>query len=197
MVDVESSIVVCRALLESQMRNYVSEHIRYVNNTKTAKCNYVMNSKTSVSDALDHMHTCPGQLESWRLFKTNSKLYTSAPGRTVYAALSESVHNATVKENQVHVPEQIEPYPKRFLLRLFLALGYVVKVVDRNGNLREPVRDELETPNPTPGKPTNKKRGRSASISSESSSSSSNKKAKKSSKKEEKKKKNKNKKKSD
>lgn len=170
MVDVESSIVICRTLLESQARHYISDHIRYVSNTKSAKCKHVMNTKTSVSEALDHMQCCAGQLESWKLFKTNSKLFTSAPGRSVYAALSESVHTAFVKENQVHIPEQLEPIPKRFLLRLFQALQYRVQVVDEYGNLRDAVPDELEAPNTTPQKASNPKKRR-LSIGSESSSS--------------------------
>lgn len=149
-VDVESSVVVCRTLLESQVKHYIQDHVKYVNNTKAPKCTHVLNSKTSVSDALDHMQSCPGQLETWKVFKSNSKLYTSAPGKAVYSSLSESVHTAYVKENQVHIPEFLEPIPKRFLLRLFKVLQYRVQVVDREGNLRDPVPDELETPQSSP-----------------------------------------------
>eukprot|EP01031_Cornospumella_fuschlensis_P032844 gene32844-39715_t len=146
LVDVESSVVVLRALLESQVRQYIQDHVKYVNNTKSAKCCHILTAKTPVSEALDHLQCCSGQLETWRAFKNNSKLYTSAPGRRVYAALSESVHTASVRENKVHVPEFLEPIPKRFLLRLFKILGYRVQVVDVHGNVRDPVPDELETP---------------------------------------------------
>ena len=140
---------------------YIKDHVKYVNNTKSAKCTHSLTTKTSVSDALDHMQSCPGQLETWKPFKTNSKLYLSAPGKSVYSALSESVHTAYPKENQVHIPEYLDPIPKRFLLRLFKVLGYRVHIIDRDGNLRDPVPDELETPQPSPVE--KQKRGRSES----------------------------------
>ena len=156
-VDMDSAVVMCRCLLEAQVRNYIKDHVRYVSNVKGSRCSHILTPKTTVSDALDHMQTCCGQLEGWKLFKNNTKLFTSAPGRSVYPALSESVHTADVKENQVQVPEFLEPIPKRFLLRLFTALQYVVKIVDRQGNVRDPVRDELYTAVPSPVKVTRKR----------------------------------------
>ena len=150
-VDMDSAVVMCRCLLEAQVRNYIKDHV------KGSRCSHILTPKTTVSDALDHMQTCCGQLEGWKLFKNNTKLFTSAPGRSVYSALSESVHTADVKENQVQVPEFLEPIPKRFLLRLFTALQYVVKIVDRQGNVRDPVRDELYTAVPSPVKVTRKR----------------------------------------
>jgi len=104
------------------------------------------------------------------VFKTNSKLYLSAPGRSVYSALSESVHTADAEENQVHIPEFLDPIPKRFLLGLFKVLGYRVDIIDRDGNLTDPVPDELETPQSSPAEKQNQKRVRSESGNDESTS---------------------------
>ena len=109
-----------------------------------------MTSTTSISDALDHMEVCPGGLESWRMFKKNSKLQSCAPGRSVYAALSVPVYTANATQNRVSIPECLEPIPKRFLLRLFTAADYRVSVFCNDGTVRKAVDDELNAPIPPP-----------------------------------------------
>ena len=59
------------------------------------------------------------------------------------------------KENKVSVPEWLEPFEKRYLLRLFKAKGYIINVIDLVGNIRAPVEDEWNsspesTPQPSP-----------------------------------------------
>jgi len=73
---------------------------------------------TTVSDALDHMVVCGGELETWKFFKKNAKLLTSAPDKSVYSQLSDYLHTQimSAKENVVSISEWIEPIAKRFLL---------------------------------------------------------------------------------
>ncbi len=103
-MDIDSAVVMCRCLLEAHARNYVSDHTRYVNNTPGRLCSHNLTAKTSVSEALDPMEECCGQLKGWKLFKSNNKLFASASGRSVYSALFESVHTEDVRENQVKAP---------------------------------------------------------------------------------------------
>jgi len=93
------------------------------------------------------MVDCPGNIDFWRYFKKNSKLSTSAPGRSVYGALSDYIHNTALsaRANNVEVPDWLEPVEKRFLLRLFMVKNFQVRVVDTHGNVRVPTESELDT----------------------------------------------------
>ena len=57
--------------------------------------------------------------------------------------MSDFIHNNVgAKANVVNVPEVLEPIEKRFLLRLFRAKGYEVKVVCPVGAVRSPTEHE-------------------------------------------------------
>jgi hypothetical protein len=143
-----TAVGTCRVLLEYSVQNYITDHNCYINNTKNPKCHYKFPNRlnVNVSDALDHMVKCEGKLDSWKFFSKNSKLCTSAPGKSLYKSLSEYIHTQmSAKENIVKIPEWLEPIEKRFLLRLFKVRGYQVRVIGTAGEVRDPTEHELVT----------------------------------------------------
>jgi hypothetical protein len=140
-----AAVGTCRALLEASVQNYITDHAKYVNNTKNNKCNFSMTAKTTVSDALDHMLVCAGNLHTWSKFQKNAKLCTSAPGKAVYKQLSERIHfEMQPSENKANIPDWMEPISKRFLIRLLLAQNYEVSIITTDGTTRPPVAGELD-----------------------------------------------------
>lgn len=141
-----AAVGICRALLEAAVQNYITDHGHYVNHTKNHKCAFLMTSKTTVTDALEHMLGCPGQLNTWKYFQKNAKLFTSAPGKSVYKGLSEHIHfEMHPSENIANVPDWMEPISKRFLIRLLKIQNYEVNIITTGGYTRPPVPREIET----------------------------------------------------
>lgn len=125
------AMATCKVLLESSLLNYVHDHNYYVCNTKNAKCKVELLNGT---DALDHICSCPGVLSAWN-FVSHPKLCTSALVNTMYSQMHDFIYN-------VNIPELLEPCEKRFLMRLFRARGYKVRVITPIGLIRDGTSDE-------------------------------------------------------
>jgi hypothetical protein len=97
-----------------------------------------MNSKTTVSDALDHMVVCNGNLLTWNYFKRNEKLFSSFPGKAVYKELSEYIHFWYVSISKYSWCFWLD-WSKRFLLRLLKTQNYEVNIISTDGLIRPPV----------------------------------------------------------
>lgn len=146
-------------MLESTVARYIEAHNKYVSSTINAKCKSVLCGETSVSDALHHMVQCPGVLAGWSFFRRGAKVVTGAAGHDLYRRVCGHNHTHILPSQiTVHVPDFFEPVEKRFLLRLFMAKGHIVKAITAQGEIREPTAHELHTPLNAPMGCTKKKR---------------------------------------
>jgi hypothetical protein len=144
----------CRFQLEWFGQEFLQRH------EKKMTCTKRLPYDASMTSILHHFEECSdvtedtsklvgGDILSDRLESENIRLPSSSSFAEIYATFSRKIHSAgllVTESGAVIVPSNFPSSMKRFWVRFLLASRYDVVMFDMDGNLREPLPEERETP---------------------------------------------------
>lgn len=114
-----------------------------------AKMTAILHHFEECSDVTVDNSKLLGDIFSDRLENMNIRLPTESSFAEIYQTFSRKVHSAQLlvtESGAVIVPSNFPSAMKRFWVRYLLASRHDVVMLDMDGNLREPLPEERETP---------------------------------------------------